>query len=173
MAHQQQIEFCELVKNKFPNYFENVKVLDIGSLDINGNNRYLFKDYTYVGVDLGEGKNVDIISRGHEYKTNERYDVVISTECFEHDEYWKQTINNIIEHLKDGGLFLFSCATEGRLEHGTIKTSPHAAPFVGDYYLNLTEDMIKNEIDLDTHFSEYEFSTNKSCYDLYFWGIKK
>ena len=173
MAHEQQAQFCLSVKEKLPHLFKGIKVLDIGSLDINGNNHYLFEDYTYVGVDLGEGKNVDVVSRGHEYKSEDRYDVVVSTECFEHDEYWVETITNIVEHLKPSGLFLFTCATDGRPEHGTKRTSPQAAPFVGDYYMNLTEDMIKKEIDLDTHFSEYEFSTNNLCYDLYFWGIKK
>jgi hypothetical protein len=95
MAHQQQIDFCKSVKERFPQYFENVSVLDIGSLDINGNNHYLFTNYRYVGVDLGEGKNVNVVSRGHEYKTQDRYDVVISTECFEHDSYWVETFKNM------------------------------------------------------------------------------
>jgi len=172
MAHEEQSDFCKSVKEKFPNHFKGVKVLDIGSLDINGNNRYLFEDYTYIGVDLGEGKNVDVVCRGHEYKPKEHYDTIISTECFEHDEYWKETILNIIEHLKEGGLFLFTCATEGRGEHGTRRTSPQDAPFVGDYYRNLTEEIIKGEINLDEWFSEYQFSSRQNPADLYFWGIK-
>jgi hypothetical protein len=173
MAHKEQINFCKSVKEQFPQFFRGVKVLDIGSLDINGNNHYLFEDYSYIGVDLGEGRNVDVVSRGHEYKSDERYDVVVSTECFEHDEYWKETILNVIEHLRNGGLFLFTCATEGRPEHGTKRTSPQNAPFVGDYYRNLTEDIIKGEINFDKYFSEYKFSSRQNPADLYFWGIKK
>ena len=173
MAHTEQQQFCNSVKDKFPQSFKKVSVLDIGSLDINGNNRYLFEDYSYIGVDLGEGKNVDVICRGHEYKTEERFDTIISTECFEHDEYWVETINNIIQHLKSGGLFLFTCATEGRPEHGTKRTSPADAPFVGDYYRNLTEGIMKGEIDFDKYFSEYQFSNRQNPADLYFWGIKK
>lgn len=173
MAHNEQREFCISVKSKFPEKFKGVSVLDIGSLDINGNNRYLFEDYSYVGVDLGEGSNVDVVSRGHEYKTDERYDTIISTECFEHDEYWVETINNIILHLKSGGLFLFTCATDGRQEHGTRRTSPQDAPFVGDYYRNLNEKIMKGEISFDSTFSSYEFSNRQYPADLYFWGIKK
>jgi SAM-dependent methyltransferase len=173
MAHKEQINFCKSVKEQFPQFFRGVTVLDIGSLDINGNNHYLFEDYSYIGVDLGEGRNVDVVSRGHEYKSDERYDVVVSTECFEHDEYWKETILNVIKHLRNGGLFLFTCATEGRPEHGTKRTSPQNAPFVGDYYRNLTEDIIMAEINFDEYFSKYKFSSRQNPADLYFWGIKK
>ena len=168
MAHQEQKNFCVSIQSKFPDKFKGVSVLDIGSLDINGNNRYLFEDYTYIGVDLGEGKNVDVISRGHEFNSKELFDIAISTECFEHDEYWVQTINNIIAHLKSGGLFLFTCATDGRPEHGTRRTSPQDAPFVGDYYRNLNEEIMKSEIDFDSIFNLYEFSSRQNPSDLYF-----
>ena len=50
--HEAQMMFCEEVKRKYPNYFNAVKVLDIGSMDINGNNRHLFENSEYVGCDL-------------------------------------------------------------------------------------------------------------------------
>ena len=55
MAHQEQINFCKSVKEFMPDFFKGVSVLDIGSLDINGNNRYLFDNYDYTGIDIGEG----------------------------------------------------------------------------------------------------------------------
>lgn len=176
MAHVEQAQFCESVKRRFPTKFTNVSVLDIGSLDINGNNRYLFENYSYVGVDLGEGRNVDVICRGHEYDSPTQFDVVISTECFEHDEFYALTIRNMYRLLKSGGMFLFSCATEGRPEHGTRRTSPNDAPFIAelnDYYKNLTEKDIREVMDFDVNFSEYEFSSRVNPCDLYFWGIKK
>ena len=92
--------FMTYVKDKFPKKFVNCRVLDIGSLDINENNRYLFTDYKYIGVDIGAGKNVDIVCRGHEFKDSEGFDIVISAECFEHDEFWKDTIKNCINLTK-------------------------------------------------------------------------
>jgi hypothetical protein len=93
MAHKEQKEYCTKIKNQFPNYFENKKVLDCGSLDINGNNRYLFDNCEYIGIDVGHGKNVDVVSTIHEYRgINEEYDFIISTECFEHDIFYKETI---------------------------------------------------------------------------------
>lgn len=177
MAHIEQKNFIKYVKNKYPDKFKNVRVLDIGSLDINGNNRFIFEDYEYIGLDIGVGPNVDIVCRGHEYNDEKLFDVIISTECFEHDEYWELTIKNAINLLKSNGLFLFTCATIGRPEHGTRRTSPNDSPFTSqienDYYMNLEEKDIREKIDIDLFFSNYEFKTNKEPYDLYFWGIKK
>lgn len=177
MAHPEQAVFCNSVKERFPSRFINCKVLDIGSLDINGNNRYLFtKPYTYTGVDLAPGPNVDVISKGHEFTSSNKYDIVISTECFEHDMYWDKTIQNCIDLTEPGGLFMFTCATTGRQEHGTTRTTPQDSPFThtmfNDYYRNLTEEDIKTAIDLSV-FKTYEFSTNTKTKDLYFFGIKK
>lgn len=180
MAHKEQIEFCTKVKNLLPSkFFNNVDVLDIGALDINGNNRYLFSDYTYTGVDLAPGKNVDVVSKGHEFKSHKKYDVVISTECFEHDKMWKETIRNCIDLTKSGGLFIFTCATTGRAEHGTAKSgsdwaSPHTTKEWGEeYYMNLTEEDVKTAFNPEEVFEIYKFSVNEESKDLYFYGIKR
>ena len=175
MAHREQREWCELVKYAHPEYFIGTNVLDIGSLDINGNNRYLFEQCDYTGIDIGEGLNVDVVCSGHLFKSDDLFDVVISTECFEHDEYWQQTLKNVINNLlKEGGLFLFSCAAPGRPEHGTKKTSPKDSPFTTDYYRNLSEEDIRSVLDCDNIFSNYKFKTRTEFpQDLYFYGIKK
>jgi hypothetical protein len=182
MAHEREQQFCQRVKWIFPEYFSNVDVCDIGSLDLNGNNHYLFDNYSYVGVDLGRGKNVNVVSKGHEYKPidGKKYDIVISTECFEHDMYWKETIHNICDNLvRKGGLFLFTCATTGRPEHGTPASKPYDSPFTiqdqtwSTYYMNLTEEDVRREVDLDNYFTLYHFYTDEESCDLYFWGVRK
>ncbi|BAU98720.1 class I SAM-dependent methyltransferase [Aurantimicrobium minutum] len=179
MAHKEQAYFCEQVRNLHPRYFYNTFVVDIGSLDINGSNRELFSDCLYLGVDLSIGKNVDLICKGHELGLpDESVDVIISTEVFEHDIHYPETIQNIIRMLKPGGLFLFTCATTGRPEHGTKATTIQDAPFLEDagwpdYYKNLTEADIEKVVNLKSVFSEYQFSVNHSTHDLYFWGIKR
>ena len=88
MAHEAQRQYCLKVKKRFSKWFHKKKILDAGSLDINGSNRYLFTDCEYTGIDVGEGKNVDIVSTIHEFDAkDDSYDVIISTECFEHDMY--------------------------------------------------------------------------------------
>ena len=171
MAHPEQKEFMLSVKDKFPERFINARVLDIGSLDVNGSNRYLFEEGEYIGIDLAEGDNVDVVCKGHLYKSEKKFDLVISSECFEHDKYWELTIPNAINLLKPNGFFLFSCATEGRVEHGTPKNHPESSPFTHDYYRNLSEIDIRGVIDVDICFSEYEFKINLDNYDLFFWGI--
>ena len=119
MAHPQQVDFCKSVKGLLPHFFHNNFVVDIGSLDINGNNQYLFDDCLYLGIDLFPGKNVDLATTAHEFNLpDESVDVIISTECFEHDRFYSLTLKNIVRILKPGGLFIFSCATTGRPEHG-------------------------------------------------------
>lgn len=179
MAHLEQAYFCEQVRSKFPRYFYNTAVLDIGSLDINGGNRQLFSNCLYIGVDLSIGKNVDFASPGHEIGLpDSSFDVVISTEVFEHDMHYSKTLNNIVRMLKPGGLFLFTCATTGRPEHGTRATTQHDAPFLeeagwGDYYKNLTEDDIRQVLSIETFFKDFAFEINEKTHDLYFWGIKQ
>lgn len=178
MAHKEQQDFLLSVKQKFPDTFKNCTVLDIGSLDINGNNRYLFENYYYVGIDIGAGNNVDVVCRGHEFESENQFDVVISTECFEHDEFWNLTIENAIRLTRSGGMFLFTCATTGRPEHGTRRTCAWASPFTSslenDYYMNLTESDIRSKVDIDSNFSKHEFISrpDQQMQDLYFWGIK-
>lgn len=180
MAHEQQREFCKSVKERFPEFFNGKLVVDIGSLDINGSNQYLFENSGYVGVDLFAGRNVDITCKGHELGLpDESVDVVISTECFEHDSHYDKTLKNIYRMIKPGGLFVFSCATTGRPEHGTRRTTPDDAPFIqllgdwADYYKNLEESDIRAVLDIDAAFDEYEFSSQHETHDLYFWGVKK
>jgi SAM-dependent methyltransferase len=177
MAHPQQVSFLNLVKQKFPNKFKNCNVVDIGSLDINGNTRFLFEDYEYTGVDIGKGPNVDVVSKGHEYKSEKRFDIVISTECFEHDMYYKETLKNCIKLCKAGGMFIFTCASTGRAEHGTARTSVGDAPLLegewSNYYKNLTERDIREVLNIEGIFSEFQFYYEENHKDLYFWGIKK
>lgn len=180
MAHERQQDFCKKVKAVFPEYFKNVDVCDIGSLDINGNNHYLFDNYSYMGIDVGRGKNVNVVCSGHIFKPigMRKYDIVISTECFEHDMYWDKTINNVCENLiKPNGMFLFTCATTGRPEHGTLRSQPTDSPLTSgigewsDYYMNLTQQDIESKLDLPKYFKIWRFSTDTESCDLYFWGI--
>lgn len=156
-------------------------VLDIGALDINGNNQVLFDaDTLYLGLDIAEGRNVDIICPGHELGLPDAtFDMVISTECLEHDRHWVATLNNAIRLLRPGGMLLMTCATTGRPEHGTRRTTPADAPLLAevddewaDYYRNLDEHDVRAEIDVPGMFQFAEFSIGVETCDLYFVAIK-
>lgn len=174
MAHPEQRAFCERAKALHSSFFKDRRVLDVGSLDINGNNRFLFDGGTYTGIDVGPGPNVDVVALAHEI--DGPFDVVISTECFEHDVHYVKSIQNIVRILANGGLFLFTCATMGRPEHGTTRTNKKDCPLLtSDYYKNLTEQDIRIavDVDVDAVFEKYAFEIGHSTHDLYFWGIKR
>ena len=174
MSHQSQLDFVASVKEQFPKAFTNTKVLEVGSLNINGTVRIFFKDCEYLGIDIGQGKDVDLICPAHKLNAPPNsFDTVISCECFEHDKFWALSFAKMHEVLKPGGLFVFSCATTGRPEHGTSRTSPADAPFTNDYYSNLTAEDFEQAFDLHKMFSQYQFSMNLNPADLYFWAIKK
>jgi hypothetical protein len=180
MSHQEQREFCESVRARFPRFFRNRRVLDCGSLDINGSNLDLFSGSTYMGVDIGPGRNVNLVCRTHELPfPEESFDVIVSTECFEHDRHYVESLRKICALLRPGGLFFFSCAGVGREEHGTARTHSGDSPFTSaepgweNYYKNLEESDVRQALAIEDIFDRHEFSYNATTCDLYFWGIKK
>ena len=176
MAHKEQQDFFAYVKSMYPSYFKDGKVLDVGSLDINGNTKHFFEQpFSYIGLDLAAGPNVDVVCPAHLFDCGYKFDVVTSAECFEHDMYWVRTIQNMIRLLRPGGLMFWSCASDGRPEHGTARTTPQDAPLLvwPDYYRNLNDQDVRCAIDVDSIFSTYEFQVNNNTHDLYFFGIKR
>ena len=189
MAHKEQICFVNKVKKKFPNFFINKEVLGVGTFNVCGTENIFFKDCNYKGLDIGPGPGVDIICPAQDYNApDSSYDTIISCECFEHNPYYKETIKNIVRLLKSNGLFLFTCATTGRPIHGVKSleleskkkfenwvTMPNVfcENWDNDYYKNLTENDIRDCINIDEIFSSYEFEVELNHCDLYFWGIKK
>ena len=175
MAHQEQRDFFESVRARFPQYFDGVSVVEIGSLNINGTVRDFYTNtQTYIGVDLEEGDGVDYVDEGQNVDFADRaFDVAVSAECFEHNPYWKQTFLNM--HRMADKFVIITCASDGRPEHGTTRTTPANSPFTlaWDYYKNLNENDFRRNFYLDEMFSEYEFSYNPSSCDLYFWGVVK
>lgn len=176
MSHSQQRDFIEKLKNLFPKYFNQKSVLEVGSLNVNGTIRDFFTECKYIGIDVSPGKEVDVVCEGQNYNAPDNtYDVVSSAECFEHNPYWFETFQNMIRLCKDGGLVFFTCATDGRPEHGTYRTTPLDSPLTvqlgWDYYRNLNEKDFTSKINFDSYFSEHHFEVNDESHDLYFWGI--
>jgi hypothetical protein len=77
---------------------------------------------------------------------------------------------------KPGGIIAFTCASTGRLEHGTTRTNAEHSPgtqFVGlDYYKNLTEKDFYESLQINNLFNKHYFFFEKSSFDLYFVGQK-
>jgi hypothetical protein len=110
MAHVKQREFIKLLSENLCQKFNNVNVLEIGSLDINGSVRDYFNNCNYVGIDIGEGKGVDVICEGQNYDApDDSYDYVILFEAMEHNPYWIETFNNMIRKRHFGSIRTGSC----------------------------------------------------------------
>jgi len=195
--HKEQITYLNKMKEKFPEAFKNRKVLDIGSFNVNGNEKPWFDDCDFIGLDLLPGPGVDVACPANEYDAPDgTFDTIISCECWEHNPYYKESIMNAIRMLKSGGYFIWTCATTGRPVHGTKtqdemdrknnktaqgnsvenwKTMPNVERenWDNEYYKNVTESDIREFCNLDKIFELYEFEVEINHCDLYFWGIKK
>lgn len=175
MAHPQQRQFFERLQAQHPAIFDQVEVIEIGSLDINGSVRDFFGRSTrYVGVDLAAGPGVDLIGNGAEIDLPDNsFDVAVSAECFEHNPEWIATFANMIRMSRS--YVVMTCASDGRPEHGTNRSNPGASPFTleWEYYRNLNQADFEQAFDLNALFLEHSFEYNPQSHDLYFWGIKR
>ena len=179
--HIQARDFTLFVKNILMDFFINKQVLDVGSGDINGNNRFLFENCIYVGNDVIYAPNVTIVSKTKDLPFQDNtFDTIVSTECFEHDPEYKDSFIKIYNMLKPDGLFCFTCASTNRPEHGTRRTTPQDSygtignlSDMTDYYKNLTERDLNDVLDLNNLFSTWDTYYNMQSKDLYFVGIKK
>jgi len=86
--HDNSFNLMKFFVGKYINKNKNINILDVGSLDINGTYKPLFENnsWKYIGLDLIEGKNVDIVSENlYRYPfEDESFDVVVSGNCLEH-----------------------------------------------------------------------------------------
>ena len=165
--HFEAARFLFNIKKRVPEFFDNKIVLDVGGGDINGNNTHLFTDCIYISNDVIDAPNVNLVCRTKDIPLSTRFDTIVSSECFEHDPQYKESLSRIMQLLKPGGLFAFTCASTGRAEHGTLANIED----MKDYYKNLTMEDIMEVIDINS-FSDCEFTFNPKSYDLYFYGIK-
>jgi SAM-dependent methyltransferase len=95
--------FVDPLKTKY------LKILDVGSLDVNGSYKELFinDNWTYQGLDVCEGRNVDIVVKDP-YKwtevESESFDIIISGQAFEHMGRFWECAKEMGRALKEGGL---------------------------------------------------------------------
>ena len=174
MAHIQQREYLADLSRRFPDMFFGVSVIEIGSLNTNGTVRDFCQTSDYLGVDVGPGPGVDLVAEGQNLDFPDgHFDVAISAECFEHNPEWAATFANM--HRVSSRYVVFTCASDGRPEHGTRRSSPDSSPLTleWDYYRNLNEQDFRDAFDIESMFVEHEFRYNPTSHDLYFYGIKR
>ncbi|MBI3985522.1 MAG: methyltransferase domain-containing protein [Lentisphaerae bacterium] len=96
-------------------------ILDLGSQDIHGSYKPLFVNplWSYVGVDIAPGKNVDLVLSDIYRWTelaDDLADVIVSGQTFEHIEFFWLTMAEIRRVLKPNGLLCIVAPSSG-FEH--------------------------------------------------------
>ncbi|PNH88033.1 hypothetical protein C1M56_11680 [Vibrio diazotrophicus] len=96
---------------------EFVKILEIGSLDVNGSlkDAISINNYEYIGVDFSEGKNVDVVLENPYIipLDDNSFDIIVSSSCFEHSEFFWVSWLEILRILKPGGLIYINVPSNG------------------------------------------------------------
>jgi SAM-dependent methyltransferase len=97
---------------------EPLRILDLGSQDVNGSYRPLFEqaNWQYIGLDMAPGKNVDVVlSTPYVWREIESAsaDIVISGQAFEHIRFTWITILEVARVLKPGGLCCLIAPSSG------------------------------------------------------------
>lgn len=178
MAHDAQKRFVTSIRAAFFSYFQDKRVLEIGSLDINGSVRSMFDNCEYIGLDVAAGPGVDVVAQGQDYDAPDgSFDTVICCEVMEHNPHWVETFENMIRLCRPGGLIIMSCGGAGRAEHGTTRTTVSDSPLtIGmgwEYYHNLTASEVMRRIPLGQSMKPYGFMYNHESSDLYFVGFRR
>jgi SAM-dependent methyltransferase len=100
----------------FPGFTDTqIKIVDVGACDVNGNNRdailmspFAMRDHIYTGIDMMHCHNVDrvILPSDESAWSNmeESLDLVLSTSCLEHDDFFWQTFEQMSRALRPGGM---------------------------------------------------------------------
>lgn len=100
-------KYCE--KN-----IENKKILDVGSYDVNGTMKPIFEKGQYVGLDMESGPNVDVVGVSHDIPfRGDEFDIVISSSCFEHDDMFWVSFQEMCRVLKPGGYMYIQAPSNG------------------------------------------------------------
>ena len=94
-----------------------LSIIDIGSCDVNGSYRPLFRatGWRYVGVDLVAGPNVEVVLKSP-YRlpfADDSADLIISGQAFEHIEFFWLTWLEMVRVLRPGGVIFLIAPSRG------------------------------------------------------------
>lgn len=177
MSHPEQLAFIGACVAANPGLVDGGSVLEVGSYDVNGSVRSLFGGAArYVGVDLVEGPGVDLVVAGKDVDAPDgSFDVTVSGECFEHDPDWRETLATMVRLTRPGGLVVVTCASRGRVEHGTRRTTAAESPGTqaqgSDHYRNVSVADVA-ALPLQDWFADHLLHHAPRAADLYLCGVR-
>lgn len=90
------------------------KVIDFGSYDVNGTLKPIFKNHDYIGIDMAEGPNVNIVCVNNNVPLPDNScDVIVSSSNFEHDDMFWITFLEMCRLVRSGGLIYINAPSRG------------------------------------------------------------
>lgn len=115
--HQSSLEHIHNLVRQHLDRKASLTVMDIGSYDVNGSYKQFFDapGWTYTGVDLAAGPNVDVVLSSP-YRLpfqSHSVDVIVSGQAFEHVEFFWLTWLEMTRVLKPGGLIFLVAPSRG------------------------------------------------------------
>lgn len=116
-----------------------LKILEVGSYNVNGSVRELFDQTNYTGIDIVRGPGVDEVRSSHALSPrwlSSTFDLVVSTEMLEHDRKPWESLAQMYTVLEAGGLLLVTARGNGFGEHNP----PDRFRFMGQGFHDIIED---------------------------------
>tara|TARA_R110000822_G_scaffold309905_1_gene440612 strand:- start:722 stop:1225 length:504 start_codon:yes stop_codon:yes gene_type:complete len=145
-----------------------ISVIEIGSRNINGTIRDLFPNAKWIGLDLFEGPEVDVVCDARDFVPESLVDLVVCCEVLEHCSGWRQLIQSASLWLKQKGVIIITAAGPGRDPHSAIDGGELHPD---EHYANVTQDELAEEL----HYAGFvgiEVSGNEHWKDTYAVALK-
>jgi SAM-dependent methyltransferase len=118
--HQSAFDHMKRVFDKFVESARHQVVVDIGSRTVSGqvlNHKSIIEEHglSYIGLDVVEGPNVDVVMR-KPYRLplkSRSADIILCGQVFEHVPYFWITFLEMARVLRSGGIILLSAPSRG------------------------------------------------------------
>lgn len=114
--HDTALKFGKLFLDTYVSAASPLMLVEVGSRDVNGSIRQ-FADpvHSYTGLDFDAGRGVDIVlDDAYSFPFgDESVDVLLTSSCFEHSEFFWLTFLECQRILKPGGLMYLNAPSNG------------------------------------------------------------
>jgi len=116
--------WIETVAQQYSPFNPDQKVLEIGSWIAPGQEAIVCRQTIaplvgeYVGLDMQEGNGVDVVADAKEIPFSDgHFDLIISTDCYEHVDWPREVTHEAYRVLKQGGVFYLTTVFDFQI-HG-------------------------------------------------------
>jgi SAM-dependent methyltransferase len=158
MVHRTAINNAKLFADTYVQPLGKVSVVEIGSQNVNGSIKQAFSpEVTYVGLDFADAPGVDVRLTdpySFPFEDNE-IDVVVSSSCFEHSEFFWLTFLEAVRIVRPGGLIYLNAPSNGQV-HGYPVDCWRFYPDAGRARAHWAQRMKQDVVLLESYTSEQE-----------------